>query len=151
LSSARDHARETLRAHAAQDRLVSRLFQLSTVKFHINTPRTLGTGTAVVDRRCEWDRGTKAPPTAPAPESSKQEAKKSFFWGGGTWRASNPRRQMREVQDAESAEDRDAEGFEGVGNGVSPPQLTRGSGKRHKLPQRGPEQSPGETILPNCG
>jgi len=80
LSSARDHARETLRAHAAQDRLVSRLFQLSTVKFHINTPRTLGTGTAVVDRRCEWDRGTKAPPpTAPAPESSKQGAKKSFF------------------------------------------------------------------------
>jgi len=37
---------------------------------------------------------------------------------------------MREVQDAEGAEYRDAEGFEGVGNGdgVSPPQPTRGSG-----------------------
>ena len=81
LSSARDHARETLRAHAAQDRLVSRLFQLSTVKFHINTPRTLGTGTAVVDRRCEWDRGTKAPPQQRRRRSLASREPKRVFLG----------------------------------------------------------------------
>jgi len=35
----------------------------------------------------------------------------------------------------------------GNGEGVSPPQPTRGSGERRKLPQRSPGQSPGEKKL----
>ena len=45
---------------------------------------------------------------APAPESSKQGAKKVL---GGTWRASKPRRRSRRVRGAKGAEDRDAEGI----------------------------------------
>jgi len=32
----------------------------------------------------------------------------------------------------------------GIGTGYPPPQLTRGSRERRKLPQQGPGQSPGE-------
>ena len=41
--------------------------------------------------------------------------------------------------------DREAEGIEGEGNGegVPPPQPTRGLGEHRKLPQLGPERSPG--------
>jgi len=59
--------------------------------------------------------------TAPAPDSSKQGAIKSFR-GVGTWRASNPRRRRRGDRGAEGVENRDSEGIERVGNteGVSP-------------------------------
>ena len=50
-----------------------------------------------------------------------------------------------------SAEGARIEGVErgGVWGGVSPPQPTRGSGERRKLPQRGPGRSPGrQRVLP---
>ena len=66
--------------------------------------------------------------TAPAPESNKQGAKKSFRgWGHGEGR----------TQDAD-----DAEGCNG--KAVSPPCPIRGLGERCHIPQRGPGQSPGE-------
>jgi len=33
------------------------------------------------------------------------------------------------------------------GEGVSPPQTTRGSGERRKLPQRGPGRNPGRKLI----
>ena len=79
---------------------------------------------------------------APAPESSKQAAKKSFR---GTWRAPNPRRRRRGVRGAKG---RDAKGVEGVRNwdGVSPSPADQGvcGIERRKLPKWGPGQSPGE-------
>jgi len=62
-------------------------------------------------------------------QSSKQGAKRVL---GRTWRASNPRRRRRGLRSAKGAEDRDAEGVEGVANGegVSPLQLTTGSLQR---------------------
>jgi len=46
-------------------------------------------------------------------------------------------------------ENRDAEGVErgGNGEGVSPPQPIRVSGERRKLPQLGPERSPGRKRI----
>jgi len=51
---------------------------------------------------------------------------------------------MRGIRSAKGAEDRDAEGVQGVGNGEGVPPSPADYGERSKLPQRGPGQSPGE-------
>jgi len=70
---------------------------------------------------------------APAPDSSKQGAKKSF-------RGAHSERQTRDVK---GAKDRDVESVEGVekwGGGIPLPNRLEGLEERHKLPQRGPGQ-----------